>query len=121
MDLVIAELGEGLLATGLGTGQLRWAGQASPVNDRSLWLTGAVEQLVWRDYDRAFRQRLALTVGSYWQEGFGSGGIQAIEYVHRWELDRDLSLRYGIGRSLRPYDGEREARNFASLVLLWRF
>ena len=70
---------------------------------------------------RAFRQRLALTVGSYWQEGFGSGGIQAIEYVHRWELDRDLSLRYGIGRSLRPYDGEREARNFASLVLLWRF
>lgn len=93
----------------------------NPVNDRSLWLTGAVEQLVWRDYDRAFRQRLALTVGSYWQEGFGSGGIQAIEYVHRWELDRDLSLRYGIGRSLRPYDGEREARNFASLVLLWRF
>lgn len=93
----------------------------NPTNDRSLWLTGAVEQLVWRDYDRAFRHRLALTAGSYWQESFGAGGIQAIEYTHRWELDRDLSLRYGIGRSLRPYDGEREARNFASLVLLWRF
>lgn len=93
----------------------------NPPNDRSVWLTGAMEQLVWRQYDRAFRHRLALTAGSYWQEDFGSGGVQAIEYTHRWELDRDLSLRYGIGRSLRPYDGEREARNFLSAVLLWRF
>lgn len=93
----------------------------NPTNDRSLWLTAAVEQLVWRDYDRAFRHRLALTAGTYWQEDFGSGGVQAIEYTHRWELDRDLSLRYGVGRSLRPYDGEREARNFLSALLLWRF
>ena len=28
MDLVLGTLGEGLLATGLGTGQLRWAGEA---------------------------------------------------------------------------------------------
>ena len=40
---------------------------------------------------------------------------------NRWELDRDLSLRYGIGRMLRPYDGEREGRTFANLVVLWRF
>jgi biofilm PGA synthesis protein PgaA len=93
----------------------------NPPNDRSTWLTGAVEQLVWRDYDRSFRHRLALTAGSYWQQDFGSAGVQAIEYTHRWELDRDLSLRYGVGRSLRPYDGNREARNMATLVLLWRF
>jgi len=93
----------------------------NPKSDRSLWLTAAVENLTWRSYDHSFRQRLALTGGTYWQEFYGSGVIQAIEYGHRWELDRDLSLRYGIGRLLRPYDGEREGRTFANLVLLWRF
>jgi biofilm PGA synthesis protein PgaA len=93
----------------------------NPKSDRSLWLTAAVENLTWRNYDHSFRQRLAITGGSYWQEYYGSGAIEAIEYTHRWELDRDLSLRYGIGRLLRPYDGEREGRTFANLVLLWRF
>jgi biofilm PGA synthesis protein PgaA len=93
----------------------------NPKSDRSLWLTAAVENLTWRSYDHAFRQRLALTGGTYWQQDFGSGAIEAIEYTHRWELDRDLSLRYGIGRLLRPYDGDREGRTFANLTLLWRF
>ena len=93
----------------------------NPKSDRSLWLAAAVENLTWRSYDHSFRQRLALTGGTYWQEGYGAGAIQAIEYSHRWELDRDLSLRYGIGRLLRPYDGEREGRTFGKLVLLWRF
>lgn len=93
----------------------------NPPKDHSWWAAAAVEHVAWRNYDRAFRQRLVLTTGSYWQSGFGSGATDAIEYQHRWELDRDLSLRYGIGRSLRPYDGIREARNFGTLTLLWRF
>ena len=93
----------------------------NPKSDRSLWLTAAVENLIWRSYDHSFRQRLALTGGTYWQEGYDAGAIEAIEYTHRWELDRDLSVRYGIGRMLRPYDGEREGRTFANLVMLWRF
>jgi FAD/FMN-containing dehydrogenase len=36
MDLVIGSLGEGLLATGLGTGQLRWAGEADASTLRAL-------------------------------------------------------------------------------------
>jgi biofilm PGA synthesis protein PgaA len=84
-------------------------------------LTAAVENLTWRNYDRSFRQRLALTGGNYWQENYASGAIEAIEYGHRWEVDRDLSIRYGIGRMLRPYDGEREGRTFGNLVMLWRF
>jgi biofilm PGA synthesis protein PgaA len=93
----------------------------NPKNDRSLWLAAAVENLVWRNYERSFRQRLALTGGHYWQQNFPSGSIEAIEYGHRWELERDLSVRYGIGRSFRPYDGTREARSFANLSVLWRF
>jgi hypothetical protein len=101
----------------LGTG----ASYFNPENDRSLWLTAAVENLVWRNYERSFRQRLALTGGHYWQQHFASGSIEAVEYGHRWELERDLSVRYGIGRSFRPYDGAREARSFANLSVLWRF
>ena len=95
----------------------------NPKNDHSAWLTAAVENLAWRNYEYAFRHRLALTGGRYWQmeNNIAPGNIEAIEYTQRWELDRDLSLRYGIGRSLRPYDGVREARNFGSLSLLWRF
>ena len=93
----------------------------NPKNDHSLWLTAAVENLTWRNYERSFRQRLALTGGRYWQEYYPSGSIEAIEYGHRWELGRDLSLRYGIGRSFRPYDGTREARTFANMNMLWRF
>ncbi len=101
----------------LGTG----ASYFNPENDRSLWLTAAVENLVWRNYERSFRQRLALTGGHYWQQHFASGSIEAVDYGHRWELERDLSVRYGIGRSFRPYDGAREARSFANLSVLWRF
>ena len=95
----------------------------NPKNDHSAWLTAAVEHLGWRRYEYSFRHRLALTGGRYWQieNNIEPGNLSAIEYTQRWELDRDLSLRYGIGRSLRPYDGVREARNFGSLSLLWRF
>lgn len=95
----------------------------NPKNDRSAWLTVSFEQMPWRRYEYSFRQRLALTAGRYWQleNNIQPGSIEAIEYGHRWELDRDLSLRYAIGRSLRPYDGVREGRTFGSLSLLWRF
>jgi biofilm PGA synthesis protein PgaA len=115
-----------MLETTLGADASRNSLDASvnyfnPKSDRSLWLTAAVENLTWRSYDRSFRQRLALTGGRYWQQFYGSGAIESVEYGHRWELERDLSLRYGIGRILRPYDGVREGRTFANLVLLWRF
>jgi hypothetical protein len=42
-------------------------------------LTAAVEHLGWRSYDHSLRQRLALTGGTYWQEFYGSGAIEAIE------------------------------------------
>lgn len=95
----------------------------NPENDHSVWLTPAIEHLGWRNYEYSFRHRLALTMGRYWQmeNDLEPGNISAIEYTQRCELDRDLSLRWGIGRSLRPYDGVREARNFGSLSVLWRF
>jgi biofilm PGA synthesis protein PgaA len=93
----------------------------NPKSDHSLWLTAAFENLAWRRYDFALRQRLALTAGNYWQKDYGSGAIEAIEYGHRWELGRAVALNYSLGRLLRPYDGVREGRTFATMSLLWRF
>jgi biofilm PGA synthesis protein PgaA len=93
----------------------------NPPRDHSVWASGTFDYLTSREYDRAFRQRLTVSLGDYWQSGFGSGSIKAIEYQHRWELGRDLSLRYSIGRLVRPYDGVQEARNLATMSVLWRF
>jgi len=101
----------------LGTG----AAYFNPPRDRSAWVNGTFDYLTFREYDRSFRQRIAVTLGDYWQSNFGGGGIKAIEYQHRWELGRDLSLRYSIGRLVRPYDGVQEARNLATMSVLWRF
>ena len=93
----------------------------NPKSDRSLWLAATLENLAWRRYDYELRQRLALTSGSYWQENYGSGAIEAAEYSHHWQLGRAVAFNYSFGRLLRPYDGAREARNFATMSLLWRF
>jgi biofilm PGA synthesis protein PgaA len=93
----------------------------NPPRDHSGWVSGTLDYLTFREYDRALRQRLTVSLGDYWQSNFGSGSIKAIEYQHRWELGRDLSLRYSIGRLLRPYDGVQEARNLATMSVLWRF
>ena len=94
----------------------------NPKNDHSLWLTAAVENLTWRNYERSFRQRLALTGGRYWQEYYRTG------------LDRGHRIRPPLGtrarplpalrhraQLFRPYDGTREARTFANMNVLWRF
>jgi len=93
----------------------------NPASDATATVEAAAEWLTWRRYERSFRQRVAATVGTYAQEGFGSGAVLGLSYEHIWEFDRRLYLRYGIGRLLRPYDGERSGRSFATLALDGRF
>jgi len=93
----------------------------NPPTDHSVWGSAAAENLLWRDYASSLRQRLVISVGSYWQEGFGADHIQAIEYEHRWELGPSASLLYGISHSQRPYDGDRETRTSGAANFLWRF
>jgi hypothetical protein len=63
----------------------------------------------------------SVTLGAYWQDGFGTGAISGVQYEHVWELDRRLYLRYGIGTLSRPYDGDRTRRDYALITLDWRF
>ena len=107
----------------LGGSENSLAGVAyfNPGGDLTASVELAGEWLNWRRYERQFRQRVALTLGRYAQEGFGSGSIMGASYEHVWELDRRLYLRYGVGRSLRPYDGERTGRTVARVELEGRF
>ncbi|HEY4373219.1 MAG TPA: poly-beta-1,6 N-acetyl-D-glucosamine export porin PgaA [Burkholderiales bacterium] len=75
----------------------------------------------WRRYERAFMHRVTLTAGNYWQQGFGSGSLWDARYEQEWDLDDRLVLRYGVGRSMHPYDGVRSARNYVMATLNWRF
>jgi len=119
----------GVLVRALGVGaalagrdhRLAGAPYFNPGSDLTASVELAGEWLNWRRYERQFRQRAALTLGQYAQEGFGSGSIVGVSYEHVWELDRRLYLRYGVGRSLRPYDGERTGRTVARVTLEGRF
>jgi biofilm PGA synthesis protein PgaA len=93
----------------------------NPSRDFSPTIELANEWLQWRRYTRSFRHRLVVTLGSYRQEGFGTGQVTAARYEQEWAANDRLVLRYGAGRSLHPYDGVKTARNFAYFYLNWKF
>ncbi|SJM91392.1 poly-beta-1,6 N-acetyl-D-glucosamine export porin PgaA [Crenothrix polyspora] len=77
----------------------------NPKNDATVSLTVDNDYLTYRYYDTTFHQRLALSVGNYWQQGYGSDLIGSIQYEHRWKtLDR-FELTYGASRGYTSYDG----------------
>ncbi len=93
----------------------------NPSHDFSPTVEFANEWLQWRRYTRSFRHRLVLAVGSYSQQGFATGPVYGARYEQEWNADDRLALRYGIGRSLHPYDGVQTASNYGYFNLNWRF
>lgn len=93
----------------------------NPSRDFSPTLEFANEWLQWRRYTRAFRHRVVVAVGNYWQQGFGTGPVYGARYEQEWSADDRLLFRYGIGRSLHPYDGVQAARNYGYFSLNWKF
>ncbi|MBP9202194.1 MAG: hypothetical protein KBF47_19395, partial [Gemmatimonadales bacterium] len=87
--LIIAELGEGLLATGLGSGQLRWAGQADVASLRALRHRAAqreipvtLERAPWEvrravGHFGAYREGVGMLVGRL-RETFDPKGVIAV-------------------------------------------
>ncbi len=91
--------------------------------DSDLTLLIGLEHLwrIYRRYERSFHQRVRLSGGHYWQDGYGGDEILGIEYAHIWEAAYRFNLSYGIGRQRRIYDGDAEWSNTAFLSLNWRF
>jgi biofilm PGA synthesis protein PgaA len=83
-------------------------------------LTGIGEWITYRRYETSFVQRLSLSGGTLWQQGFGSEPTAAVEYTHEWALRTRLGLRYGVRWSRPVYDGlsERSTRFHAGFD--WR-
>jgi biofilm PGA synthesis protein PgaA len=81
----------------------------NPKNDNYFSLTLDNDWLTYRFYDLVFKQRVAVTAGSYWQDGYGASAVGNVLYEHRWQLPRDLlEFNYGAVRYTRVYDGDRE-------------
>ncbi|MBS4049891.1 MAG: hypothetical protein KGZ69_01640, partial [Methylomonas sp.] len=76
----------------------------NPKQDAIASITLANDWLTYRHYETDFHQRLALTIGEYWQQDFDINTVGNIEYEHRWRLGPDIELSYGGGRSYRYYD-----------------
>ncbi|QPK62837.1 poly-beta-1,6 N-acetyl-D-glucosamine export porin PgaA [Methylomonas sp. LL1] len=76
----------------------------NPKQDASALLTLDNDWLTYRHYETDFHQRLAVTVGNYWQDTYGSNMVGNIQYEHRWRLGSDFELSYGGVRSYRFYD-----------------
>jgi hypothetical protein len=92
----------------------------SPTRDREASLALAGEWLTWQRYQRSFSQRLTYAPGYYRQEHVSGDATADLRYEHEWRDDRSLALRYGLGRSSHPYDGNREDRRYAYLTLNWQ-
>lgn len=92
----------------------------SPRRDASVEATLTNEWRTWRFYESSFMQRLALSAGEYWQQGYATLPTLSARYEHEWEQQRNYVLRYGVSWARRPYDGKQEARTQAYVDIDWR-
>jgi biofilm PGA synthesis protein PgaA len=91
----------------------------NPRRDESVQAGAAAERLEWREYARAFRQRLAGSVGLYHQAGFRALPYGEVRYSHEWDARDAWNVVYGVGYAVHPYDGVQERAPFAFLTLAW--
>jgi biofilm PGA synthesis protein PgaA len=91
--------------------------------DSDLGITGGIEHLwrIYRRYDKSFNQKVRISVGNYWQQGYGSDYTMGLEYSFIIELGNRFNITYGAGRNRSVYDGKPERSNFAFMSLNWRF
>ncbi|MCW3478667.1 poly-beta-1,6 N-acetyl-D-glucosamine export porin PgaA [Neisseriaceae bacterium JH1-16] len=92
----------------------------NPQSDNQVGLTALQDWLLWRNGDTTLNHRLGLYLGSYYQQGFGSGTSWLAYYEQEWAWASRASLRYGFARNSHPYDGGNDAGNRVYMNLDWR-
>ena len=78
----------------------------SPERDLSGSITCDAEHVIWRQYERSFGHRLAVTGGAYWQEHFDTGWIGSVLYEQVYQYNPWFELCYGAQWKRAIYDGE---------------
>ncbi|KLI99814.1 poly-beta-1,6 N-acetyl-D-glucosamine export porin PgaA [Luteimonas sp. FCS-9] len=93
-------------------------GYFNPARDASASLGLRLDHIAWRRYETAFRQRLELAAGPYWQREAGTAWVPTLGYRHLWQRD-GRAIEYGLAWSRPVYDGQREQRVAFDLGLHW--
>lgn len=92
----------------------------NPTRDLSPAAGVVTEWITWRRWERSFEQRLTLSGGSYWQEGFDARPTALIRYEHVWRTSPGFGIRYGLTAWRRAFDGVHEDRTSLSASIDWR-
>ena len=93
----------------------------NPHRDASFEVTAVNEWQLWHRYERSFKHRLALGLGQYRQQDFGTKLTSTLRYEQEWNFDSYRSLRYGVVHARQPFDGVQDKRTFLFLNLNWHF
>lgn len=91
----------------------------NPKRDRMVEIGLRIDQQLWRHYERHFRHRLTVSLGDYWQDGFGSALVPTVSYMHEWQLGPGRVFEYGVRWSRPVYDGHRERHIGFEAALRW--
>jgi len=93
----------------------------NPSEDLSFSATHLTEYTHWKIYNRAFVQKLFLTLGTYIQSGYAPELIWLIRYQQDIEFCDTQALLWGITYGRRAYDGDPVNDYTFYLTYRWRF
>ncbi len=93
----------------------------NPKRDFTSSVTLQNQWLQFRRYDCALTHQLELGVGDYVQQGYGGGLVAFARYQLTYDVNDRISLKAGVGRTIRPYDGDRERLDALTFGFLGRF
>ncbi|MBI4688462.1 MAG: tetratricopeptide repeat protein [Nitrospirae bacterium] len=93
----------------------------NPGHDLSVSATHMTEYTHFRIYNRAFLQRLYMTLGTYKQDNFSSELTGAIRYEHDHNFSDTNSLLYGVTFARQAFDGEPVHSYSLYITYRWRF
>jgi biofilm PGA synthesis protein PgaA len=85
---------------------LRNAPYFNPLSDLSIFPGVDAVHILWRRYERSFRQHIGGGAGMYWQDGHGGNGIATLTYEHIFGFSPAMDLHYGLTFARRSYDGD---------------
>ncbi|MFC5742476.1 tetratricopeptide repeat protein [Dyella tabacisoli] len=105
----------------LGTSRNRLASVPyySPSSAHWGMLTGRLENMLYQRYERAWRQRLDVAIGSYQERYFGSSWAASARYGQVFQPRGGLAFGWGLSWNSQPYAGRREARVMLDLTAHW--